>query len=396
MHPVRNTIQLRGRHLDAPLDLVVTDERARVHLSGDAAADAATMHAALGALDAAWPTLRDDERAVFLIGHEAACALDVSLPRRASQPARFGADARVVVARVVPSAGPPSLTPAPSLHLRVAPQAQTAHLERVRAVRERLLAGDIYQANVAHRVEVAPVAFAAGVAFFAAHTADAPPPFAALVDDAAFGTLVSLSPERFLSFDLGRSLVAAYPIKGTRPRGTNARDDEAQRQALLSSEKDQAEHVMIVDLMRNDLGRVAVAGGVQVDRLLEVVSVKNVHHLESTISARLLPNTVRSTLIAATAPGGSVTGAPKSTAVQAIADLEDGPRGPYTGVLGVVDRHGRGTSSLLIRTWIRPDEGPGSLHVGGGIVVDSVPEQEWQETLQKARAFGEVAVRDER
>jgi para-aminobenzoate synthetase component 1 len=247
MHPVRDIIQLRGRHLDAPLDLVVSDERARVYLSGDVAADAQAMHAALGALDDAWPTLRDDERAVFLIGHEAACALDVALPRRASRQSLLGVDARVVVARVVPSTEPPSPAPAPSLQLRVPPGAQAAHLERVGAVRERLLAGDIYQANVAHRVEVAAADFAAGLAFFAAHTTAAPPPFAALFDDAAFGTLVSLSPERFLSFDLGRSRVAAYPIKGTRPRGTSARDDEAQRQALLSSEKDQAEHVMIVD-----------------------------------------------------------------------------------------------------------------------------------------------------
>lgn len=151
---------------------------------------------------------------------------------------------------------------------------------------------------------------------------------------------------------------------------------------------------MIVDLLRNDLGRVAVPGGVSVESLMHVVSTSSVHHLESTIAARLRDDVGVAKLLAAVAPGGSITGAPKSAAVDVIAALEDGPRGAYTGVLGVVDGHGHLVTSLLIRTWIRPDDGPGSLHVGGGIVVDSDPEAEWQETLHKAAAFGQVVVDD--
>jgi anthranilate/para-aminobenzoate synthase component I len=127
---------------------------------------------------------------------------------------------------------------------------------------------------------------------------------------------------------------------------------------------------------------------------MHLVSTSSVHHLESTVSARLRDDVGVAELMTALAPGGSITGAPKSSAIDVIAALEDGPRGPYTGVLGLVDRHGHVVTSLLIRTWIRPDDGAGSLHVGGGIVVDSDAEAEWQETLHKAAAFGDVVVED--
>jgi anthranilate/para-aminobenzoate synthase component I len=149
---------------------------------------------------------------------------------------------------------------------------------------------------------------------------------------------------------------------------------------------------MIVDLLRNDLGRVAVVGGVTVERPLAMLSAPNVHHLETTVHARMRPGIGLEALLHATAPGGSITGAPKSSAIEAIHALEDGARGAYTGVLGVVDGAGHFATSLLIRTWLRPDDGTGALHVGGGIVVDSQPDGEWDETLHKARAFGDVTV----
>lgn len=147
---------------------------------------------------------------------------------------------------------------------------------------------------------------------------------------------------------------------------------------------------MIVDLLRNDLGKVARTGGVTVEALMRVVSVKTVHHLKSAVAAELEAGMALSDLLEATVPGGSITGAPKSAAVDVIHELEVGPRGPYTGILAATCGRGRGNASILIRTWIRPDDGPGALFVGGGIVVDSDPAAEWQETLDKAAAFGPV------
>ena len=325
-------------------------------------------------VDAAWATLGDDERILFLWGYEA------SLGRTGD--ASLGPDCFVWRCRVVdvdlasvpvPAARLPSLSTKAREH--------QAHLERVRRCREHLLDGVIYQANLAHRLEVEPRSHEEGLAFFLGVAR--PPVCAAFVDIEGFGSLVSLSPERFLEVDLAAGTARTFPIKGTLPRHLDP-------QQLRSSSKDQAEHVMIVDLLRNDLGKVAVVGGVTVESLMHPVTTTSVHHLESTISARLQPGTGIGDLLKACAPGGSITGAPKSSAVDVIAALEAGARGPYSGVLGLVDRAGALRSSLLIRTWIRPDAGAGSLHVGGGIVVDSDPESEWSETLDKARTFGPV------
>jgi anthranilate/para-aminobenzoate synthase component I len=366
----------------------------RVEILADGAADAV-----VDAADAAWPGLAPDERVLFLLGYEAANALDARAPRRAADPS-LGPECFAWRCRVVPTPTP-TPTPTPSVELRpAAPRptlalttttaARDAHLARIAAARELLLDGVIYQANLAHRLRVAPQSFAAGAAFFASRSPGVA--CAALVDVPGWGSFVSLSPERFVVGDLGTRDVWTCPIKGTAPRGRTPDEDEALAATLRTSAKDHAEHVMIVDLLRNDLGRVATVGGVTVERLLAPLTTPNVHHLETTIHARLRPDVGLGALLRAAAPGGSITGAPKSSAVQAIHDLEDGPRGAYTGVLGVVDGAGRFVTSLLIRTWLRPDEGPGALHVGGGIVVDSDPEKEWQETLHKARAFGDVVV----
>jgi para-aminobenzoate synthetase component I len=267
----------------------------------------------------------------------------------------------------------------------------SAHIARIEAAQELLRDGVIYQANLAHALRVAPTSFDDAFAFFAARTNERDIGCAAFVDDGTT-TLVSLSPERFLSFDLRARTVSTFPIKGTRPRGKSAVLDDAQKQALLLSEKDRAEHVMIVDLLRNDLSRVCDAKTVTVDALMTLLSNPAVHHLESTIRGRLRDGVTLGQLLRATAPGGSITGAPKSSAIDTIAALEDTRRGPYTGILGVVDARGRGVTSLLIRTWIRPDVGDGLLHVGGGIVVDSEPNDEWNETLSKAASFGPVVL----
>lgn len=327
---------------------------------------------------------------LFALSYEASVALDPRLPRKRGD-ARLGPD--VLVRALAPTQRPVARAPLARVPVRMPDDAaRTAHLARVRRAHELLLDGVIYQANLAHRLAVEPVCHDDGLAFFLDATkAGQGPPCAAFVDVPGWGSVVSLSPERFLSVDPaqghgGASMARAFPIKGTRARGRDAVEDARLLAELCASEKDAAEHVMIVDLLRNDLGKLAVAGGVTVERLLDLVSVKNVHHLESSIAARLRDGTSTSALLQATAPGGSITGAPKSSAVEVIHALEDGPRGLYTGVLGLIDGATL-RSSLLIRTWLRPDDSEGSLHVGGGIVIDSEPAAEWQETLDKAAAF---------
>ena len=345
----------------------------------------------LRALDATRNDLAEDERIVFLLGYEACCALLPGEPYRPTEP-RFGPPLGAWRGRVqAPSSRATTMTTTTtSPTLTTTARARDAHLMRIAACHEQLLDGVIYQANLAHRLDVEAADHAAGVDFFLARRGRLA--CAALLDLPGFGSLISLSPERFVAADFTTKRATTWPIKGTVLRGDNDVADVAAVAVLCASLKDQAEHVMIVDLLRNDLGKVAVVGGVDVDSLMHVVSTSAVHHLESTITARLRDDVGVTELLVATAPGGSITGAPKSSAVEVIALLEEGPRGAYTGVLGMVDGHGHLMTSLLIRTWIRPDDGPGALHVGGGIVVDSTPEAEWRETLDKAAAFGAVVV----
>jgi para-aminobenzoate synthetase component 1 len=348
----------------------------------------------LGAVDRLRHGLGEDERLLFLLGHEACASLDSRARVLAHDPG-LGPATLVRRLRVTPS----ELIPPPSpMHrlptLMTRQTAHRAHLARIERCREALHDGVIYQANLAHRLTVAPMGRDDALSFFLARKDRAA--CAAFIDVDGWGSIVSLSPERFVAARLDDADPHAWtwPIKGTVRRGADVAADVAALATLRDSEKDRAEHVMIVDLLRNDLGQVAVVGGVRVTSLMHVVSTASVHHLETTIEARLRDGVDVTALMRATAPGGSITGAPKSAAVDVIASLEDGPRGAYTGVLGVVDGRGRLMSSLLIRTWLRSDRGPGALHVGGGIVVDSNAEAEWQETLHKAASFGEVVVTD--
>lgn len=364
--------------------------------------DGAPAGEVLEAVDRLRAVLDGDERILFLLGYEACARLDPRARVITHDPTLGPA---TLVRRLSPtkttlssssSSSSSSTSPTKTtLVLRTTAIQRAAHRERIARCREALLDGVIYQANLAHRLTVDPVARDEALALFLARRHQAA--CAAWLDLPGWGSIVSLSPERFVAATLGGDAPRAmtWPIKGTVRRGEDDIVDAARLAALRGSEKDRAEHVMIVDLLRNDLGRVAVVGGVSVGSLMHVVSTASVHHLESTIAARLRSDVDVATLMRATAPGGSITGAPKSAAVDVIAALEGGPRGAYTGVLGVVDARGRLMTSLLIRTWLRPDRGPGALHVGGGIVVDSDAEAEWQETLHKAAAFGDVVIDEE-
>ena len=259
--------------------------------------------------------------------------------------------------------------------------------KRVERILEYLRCGDAYQVNLAQRL-VARVSDESALALYLALRRVAPAPLGAFLATDA-GTIVSNSPEQLLRVETrkvdGRYAVYALsrPIKGTRPRGSVDADDAAQVRALLDSEKDAAEHLMIVDLVRNDLGKVGAIGSVTASAR-RVLALPTVNHLVSTVEARVERGTAD--LLASMLPGGSVTGAPKLAAVQIIDQLEGVARGVYCGALGWLGAGRALHLSLPIRTGV-VKRGELVLPVGGGIVADSTPDGEWAETHVKARAF---------
>jgi para-aminobenzoate synthetase component 1 len=289
-----------------------------------------------------------------------------------------------------PIAGDPA---AASLGALEAERDDRVYLDGVRRVLEYLRAGDAYQVNLARRLS-AP--FEGDPLWLAAALRQrAPAPFATFIASGAAsgaasagGFVVGNSPERFLALD-GHGGVETRPIKGTRARVGAVAADRRARDALAASAKDRAEHVMIVDLERNDLGRVCETGTVQVDGVARIIDLPTVFHMVSTVRGVLRPDVGLAALLAATFPGGSITGAPKRRAMQIIDELEPVARGPYTGATGWLGAAGDLDLAVAIRTAL-VQTGPAgrlSLSVGGGIVADSTPEGEWAETEIKARAF---------
>jgi para-aminobenzoate synthetase component 1 len=253
------------------------------------------------------------------------------------------------------------------------------YLGAVERVREYILAGDIFQANLSQRFE-APLAEPAWAIYRRLRERN-PAPFAAFVDfpDA---TIISASPERFLCVDTaGR--VETRPIKGTRPRGTGPEHDAHLGRLLHESEKDQAENLMIVDLMRNDLSRVCRPGTVRVPELFALEHHPTVHHLVSTVVGELAAGQDALTLIRAAFPGGSITGAPKVRAMEIIAELEPSERGVYCGTIGYWSLDGAMDSSIAIRTALARNHRL-YFSAGGAIVAESDPAQEYRETMDKA------------
>lgn len=256
----------------------------------------------------------------------------------------------------------------------------------VNRVKEYIAAGDVYQVNISQRYE-SPLDISAWDMYLLLRERN-PAPFAAYLNLGDF-QVVSSSPELFLKLDPVSRLVVTKPIKGTRPRHPDPAKDQELISELVHSEKDQAENVMIVDLERNDLGRVCEIGSVAVPELASVESYPNVHHLVSTVTGRLRRECDAVDLLKACFPGGSITGAPKIRAMEIIHELEPVPRGVYTGSIGYLGFDGSVNLSIVIRTAVVKD-GVCRFHVGGGIVADSDPEMEYQETLDKGRAFFEV------
>jgi para-aminobenzoate synthetase component 1 len=262
------------------------------------------------------------------------------------------------------------------------------YLDAVERVREYIVAGDIFQANISQRFQcrLSEVPFE----LYRRLRRRNPAPFAAYLD---FGDLavLSASPERFLRLDQERRLVETRPIKGTRPRGLGPMHDAALGRALAESEKDRAENVMIVDLLRNDLSRVCRPGTVRVPELFALEHHPTVHHLVSTVVGELEPGADAFELIRAAFPGGSITGAPKVRAMEIIAELEPTQRGVYCGSIGYLSATGAMDTSIVIRTYLVL-RGQVYFQAGGGIVADSDPELEYRETLDKARGLIETLV----
>lgn len=271
-----------------------------------------------------------------------------------------------------------------------------AYFDAVRRVLGYIRAGDVYQVNFSQRFSVPVPEDGFDLHLRLRETSAAP--FAAYLDArGAFGgvEVISSSPERFLLVD--GDLVETRPIKGTRPRGRTPGEDAGFAAELRASTKDLAEHVMIVDLERNDLGRVSRAGSVHVPAFAELESFRQVHHLTSTVRGRLREDATLEELLRATFPGGSITGAPKVRALEIIDELEPTVRGVYTGAVGYVSAHGQLDLNIAIRT-ITLADGVAHFHAGGGIVHDSDPQQEYLETLHKARGMARalgVALPDE-
>ena len=258
---------------------------------------------------------------------------------------------------------------------------QEAFADRVRAVKEYVRDGDTFQANVSHRL-VAPATVHPVEAYAALRRVN-PAPYSALVEFPGVD-LVSASPELLLDVEGERLLTE--PIAGTRPRGETPREDADLEADLLSDDKERAEHAMLVDLERNDLGKVSEYGSVDVTEYRRVDRYSEVMHLVSLVEGQRRQECSVADAVAAVFPGGTITGAPKPRTMEIIDEMEATRRGPYTGSVGVFGFDDRATLNIVIRTLVR-HEGEYRLRVGAGIVHDSVPELEYQETLDKARAL---------
>lgn len=287
-----------------------------------------------------------------------------------------------LLGRLATPARPPPLAHAAAEATRVRGVSAAQYAARVREVKSRIEAGDVYQACLTHRLETECDADPWEI--YTRLRRISPAPFAAFLD-VGDAFVLSSSPERFLRLDsAGRA--ETRPIKGTRRRGDDPAGDAKQRAELAASGKDRAENVMIVDLARNDLGRVCETGSVEAPEICAIETYATVFQLVSTVTGRLAPGRDAVDLVRAAFPPGSMTGAPKLAALRLLDRLEPDARGFYGGALGYFDVRGGIDLSVVIRTLV-VSRGRAALHVGGGVVADSHPAAEYEESMDKAAAL---------
>ncbi len=256
-----------------------------------------------------------------------------------------------------------------------------AFLDAVERALDYIAAGDIYQANLSRAWRARLKEGVQPHQVYRRLRETNPSPFAAL---ARFGelTIASSSPERLVQ--VNRGWVATRPIAGTRPRGHNFGSDEVLARELRAHPKERAEHVMLLDLERNDLGKICTAGSVEVDEFMALESYAHVHHIVSNVRGQLRPDVSPGGVVRAVFPGGTITGCPKIRCMEIIGELEGEARGPYTGSLGYLNRDGSMDLNILIRS-VELRDRELTIRAGAGIVADSIPERELEETRAKAR-----------
>ena len=257
------------------------------------------------------------------------------------------------------------------------------YLAGCQQVLEYLAAGDSFQINLSRAWRAELTRGSTPAALYRCLRDTNPAPFSGLAQFST-GAVISSSPERLISIDQAR--VQTRPIAGTRPRGATDTEDAQLKAQLVGNLKERAEHVMLIDLERNDLGRVCQPGSVEVSELMTVESYAHVHHIVSNVRGQLRSGVGVGEAIAAVFPGGTITGCPKVRAMEIIAELEGVGRGPYTGAMGYVSRHGKTDLNILIRSLVVENQLV-SFRAGAGIVADSVPELELAETRSKARGL---------
>ncbi len=269
-----------------------------------------------------------------------------------------------------------------SVFFNLQEEAPQKYIDAVEHIKQYILDGDVFQVNLS-RLWHGQADKQADTALYRSLREKNPAPFSGLVrlDDFA---IISSSPERLVSVSNG--LVETRPIAGTRPRGNERSDDDNLSRELLAHPKERAEHIMLIDLERNDLGRVCIPGSINVNELMVLESYAHVHHIVSNVRGRLRDNISPGQVIRATFPGGTITGCPKVRCMEIIAELEQAPRGAYTGSMGYLNCDGDMDLNILIRTITRDAEEL-RLRAGAGIVADSIADNELQETRAKARGL---------
>lgn len=257
-------------------------------------------------------------------------------------------------------------------------------LRGVERIQEYIGAGDVFQVNLSRAWRATLTDSCSPETVYASLRGANPAPFAGIARLAGGHTIVSSSPERLVA--VRDRVITTRPIAGTWRRGSDARDDRERAERLLHHPKERAEHVMLVDLERNDIGRVAEAGSVRVNEFMVLESYPNIHHIVSNVSGRLRPDATPEDVIRAVFPGGTITGCPKVRTMQIIAELENAPRKAYTGSMGYLDLCGDMDLNILIRTLVQRGNEI-EFRAGAGIVADSVAERELDETRAKARGM---------